>query len=71
MKTVYVLARIADGSVDLSKEIIAVFSNWGDADDYMEKEFSECVDDQAIEPEDGEGADDYFYIYAVELDPEV
>lgn len=71
MKTVYVLARIADGSIDLNKEIVAVFSNWDDADNYMEKEFSECVDDQAIEPEDGEGADDYFYIYAVELDPKV
>ena len=71
MKTVYVLAKRADGSIDLNEEIVAVFSDWDAADNYMEKEFSERVDDQGIEPEDGEGADDYFYIYAVELDPKV
>lgn len=69
MKTVYVLARRADDSIDLSEEIVAVFSDWGDADDYLEKEFKERVDDGSIEPEEGEDADDYFYIHAVEFDP--
>lgn len=71
MKTVYVLAKVAEGNFDLNEEIVAVFSDWGDADDYMEKEFKERIEEKSIEPEEGEDADDYFYIYAVELDPEV
>lgn len=67
--TVFVLKRIADGSIDLTEEIVGVFSTWEAADDYLEKVFSEYVDDGIIEPDDDQDADSYFEIEAHLLDP--